>query len=90
MLFSGASIYTSLYTGLCYYTKSMLSETTCIYGETAKKMIHAQRMSPKDVLKMFPTLQSWTKMLRKMHLVCLILDYFPPNQVHSRYLPLPP
>ena len=29
-------IYTSLYTGLCYYTKNMLSETMCIYGEVAK------------------------------------------------------
>ena len=36
MLFSRASIYTSLYTGLCYYTKNMLSETMCIYGEMAK------------------------------------------------------
>ena len=36
MLFSRASIYTSLYTGLCYYTKNMLSETICIYGEMAK------------------------------------------------------
>lgn len=36
MLFSRASIITSLYTGLCYYTKNMLSETMHIYGEMAK------------------------------------------------------
>ena len=28
--------YTSLYTGLCYYTKNMQSETMRIYGEMAK------------------------------------------------------
>ena len=35
-------------------------------------------------------LQSWTKMLRKMHVVCLILEYFPLNRGHSRYFPIYP
>ena len=83
MLFSRASIYTSLHTGLCYYTKNMLMKR-CVSMVKWQRIIYAQQMSPKDVLKMCPTLQSWTKMLRKMHLVCLILDYFPPNPVHSR------
>ena len=46
MSFSRASIYTSLYTGLCYYTKNMLSETMCIYGEMAKN-----HSCPRDVTK---------------------------------------
>ena len=48
MLFSRASIYTSLYTGLCYYTKNMLSETMCIYGEMAKN-----HLCTTDVTKSF-------------------------------------
>ena len=48
MLFSSASIYTSLYTGLCYYTKNMLSETMCIYGEMAKN-----HLCTTDVTKRF-------------------------------------
>ena len=38
----------------------------------------------------YANLQSWTKMLRKMHVVCLILEYFPLNPVHSRYFPITP
>ena len=38
----------------------------------------------------YANLQSWTKMLRKMHVVCLILEYFPLNPVHWRYFPIPP
>ena len=34
-------------------------------------------------------IQSWTKMLRKMHLVCLILEYFP-LKPDSLKIPAPP
>ena len=39
---------------------------------------------------MCPTLQSWTKMLRKMHLVCLILDYYPLKLGSLKVLTPPP
>ena len=35
-------------------------------------------------------LQSWTKMLRKMHVVCLILEYFPLKPGSLKILPPPP
>ena len=37
-------------------------------------------------------LQSWTKMLRKMHVVCLILEYFPlkPGSLKILLPPPPP
>ena len=35
-------------------------------------------------------LQSWTKMLRKMHVVCLILEYFPLKSGSLKILPPPP
>ena len=35
-------------------------------------------------------LQSWTKMLRKMHVVCLILEYFPLKPGLLKILPPPP
>ena len=35
-------------------------------------------------------LQSWAKMLRKMHLVCLILEYFPLKPGSLEILPPPP
>ena len=36
------------------------------------------------------TPQSWTKMLRKMHVVSLILEYFPLKPGSLKILPLPP
>ena len=35
-------------------------------------------------------LQSWTKMLRKMHVVCLILEYFPLKPGSLKILHPPP
>ena len=35
-------------------------------------------------------IQSWTKMLRKIHLVCLILEYFTPKTGTPKILPPPP
>ena len=35
-------------------------------------------------------IQSWTKMLRKIHLVCLILEYFTPKTGTLKILPPPP
>ena len=35
-------------------------------------------------------LQSWTKMLRKMHVVCLILEYFPLKRGSLKILPPSP
>ena len=35
-------------------------------------------------------LQFWTKMLRKMHVVCLIIEYFPLKPGSLKILPLPP
>ena len=35
-------------------------------------------------------IQSWTKMLRKMHVICLILEYFPLKPGSLKILPLPP
>ena len=35
-------------------------------------------------------IQSWTKMLRKMHVVCLILEYFPLKSGSLKILPPPP
>ena len=39
---------------------------------------------------MYPTLQSWTKMLRKMHVICLILEYSPIKPSSLKILPPPP
>ena len=35
-------------------------------------------------------LQSWTKMFRKMHVICLILEYFPLKPGSLKILPPPP
>ena len=35
-------------------------------------------------------IQSWTKMLRKMHVICLILEYFPLKPGSLKILPPPP
>ena len=35
-------------------------------------------------------LQSWTKMLRKIHLLCFILEYFTPKNGLVKILPPPP
>ena len=51
MLFSSASIYTSLYTGLCYYTKNMLSETMCSYGEMAKNHLCTRDVTKRRATK---------------------------------------
>ena len=67
----------------------MPSETMCIYGEMAKNHLYTTDVT-KRCAKMCPTLQSWTKMLRKMHLVCLILDYFPPKLGSLKILTPPP
>ena len=55
-------------------------------------IIHELGLGVKRTLRI--NLQSWTKMLRKMHLVCLILEFTSlQSPAHSRYFshrPPPP
>ena len=69
----------------------MLSETICIYGEMAKNHLCITDVTKRFAKKCALLYNLGQKCQEKCTInVCLILDYFPPNPVHLRYLPLPP
>ena len=53
-------------------------------------MLLGYSFEPRPYSSAWAQMQSWTKMLRKMYLVCLILEYFCLKRGSLKILPPPP